>query len=141
MPISLPIPPAEGDLEASWEARASPFVRSHPLGVFSDGFLVVGVQGEEFDSHADAGRRMHNFALTLHPATTGKIDVDPTPKLGFQGVTREDHNAPHADVSTPTRHAFPSGQVLPLAPPIGYPAESPEKAKRPLSDVLHWEKY
>ena len=25
--------------------------------------------------------------------------------------------------------------------PIGYPAESPEKSKRPLSDVLHWEKY
>ena len=25
--------------------------------------------------------------------------------------------------------------------PIGYPAESPEKTKRPLSDVLHWEKY
>jgi len=25
--------------------------------------------------------------------------------------------------------------------PLGYPAESPEKAKRPLSDVLHWEKY
>jgi nitroreductase len=25
--------------------------------------------------------------------------------------------------------------------PIGYPAENPEKPKRPLSDVLHWEKY
>ena len=25
--------------------------------------------------------------------------------------------------------------------PIGYPAESPEKTKRPLSAVLHWEKY
>ena len=25
--------------------------------------------------------------------------------------------------------------------PIGYPAESPEKGKRPLSDVLLWEKY
>ena len=25
--------------------------------------------------------------------------------------------------------------------PIGYPAESPEKAKRPLSAVLHWEQY
>ena len=25
--------------------------------------------------------------------------------------------------------------------PIGYPAESPEKDKRPLSAVLHWEKY
>jgi len=25
--------------------------------------------------------------------------------------------------------------------PIGYPAESPEKSKRPLSDVLLWEKY
>jgi nitroreductase len=25
--------------------------------------------------------------------------------------------------------------------PLGYPAESPEKSKRPLADVLHWEKY
>ena len=25
--------------------------------------------------------------------------------------------------------------------PIGYPAESPKKTKRPLSAVLHWEKY
>jgi nitroreductase len=25
--------------------------------------------------------------------------------------------------------------------PIAYPAESQEKSKRPLSDVLHWEKY
>jgi nitroreductase len=25
--------------------------------------------------------------------------------------------------------------------PIGYPAESPEKSKRSLSDALHWEKY
>jgi nitroreductase len=25
--------------------------------------------------------------------------------------------------------------------PLGYPAESPEKSKRPLTDVLHWEKY
>jgi len=25
--------------------------------------------------------------------------------------------------------------------PIGSPAESPGKSKRPLSDVLHWEKY
>ena len=25
--------------------------------------------------------------------------------------------------------------------PLGYPAESPEKTKRPLSAVLHWEKY
>jgi nitroreductase len=25
--------------------------------------------------------------------------------------------------------------------PIGYPAENPVKSKRPLSDVLHWEKY
>jgi nitroreductase len=25
--------------------------------------------------------------------------------------------------------------------PIGYPAENPEPTKRPLSDVLHWEKY
>jgi nitroreductase len=25
--------------------------------------------------------------------------------------------------------------------PMGYPAESPEKSKRPVADVLHWEKY
>jgi len=25
--------------------------------------------------------------------------------------------------------------------PLGYPAEEPEKEKRPLSDVLHWERY
>ena len=25
--------------------------------------------------------------------------------------------------------------------PLGYPAESPEMTKRPLSAVLHWEKY
>ena len=24
---------------------------------------------------------------------------------------------------------------------VGYPTESPEKRKRTLSDVLHWEKY
>ena len=35
----------------------------------------------------------------------------------------------------------PPGYKLISLIPIGYPAESPEKAKRPLSDVLHWEKY
>jgi nitroreductase len=34
----------------------------------------------------------------------------------------------------------PSYKLVSLIP-IGHPAESPEKAKRPLSDVLHWEKY
>jgi nitroreductase len=35
----------------------------------------------------------------------------------------------------------PRGCKLVSLIPIGYPAESPEKTKRPLSDVLHWEKY
>jgi nitroreductase len=35
----------------------------------------------------------------------------------------------------------PRGYKLVSLIPIGYPAESPEKSKRPLSDVLHWEKY
>jgi nitroreductase len=35
----------------------------------------------------------------------------------------------------------PQGCKLVSLIPIGYPAESPEKSKRPLSDVLHWEKY
>jgi nitroreductase len=35
----------------------------------------------------------------------------------------------------------PQGYRLISLIPIGYPAESPEKPKRPLSDVLHWEKY
>jgi nitroreductase len=35
----------------------------------------------------------------------------------------------------------PPGHKLISLIPIGYPAESPEKAKRPLSDVLHWDKY
>jgi len=35
----------------------------------------------------------------------------------------------------------PKGYKLVSLIPIGYPAESPEKTKRPLSDVLHWEKY
>jgi nitroreductase len=35
----------------------------------------------------------------------------------------------------------PQGYRLISLIPIGYPAESPEKTKRPLSDVLHWEKY
>jgi len=35
----------------------------------------------------------------------------------------------------------PQGYKLVSLIPIGYPAESPEKSKRPLSDVLHWEKY
>jgi nitroreductase len=35
----------------------------------------------------------------------------------------------------------PPGYRLVSLVPIGYPAETPEKAKRPLSDVLHWEKY
>jgi len=35
----------------------------------------------------------------------------------------------------------PRGCKLVSLIPIGYPAESPEKSKRPLSDVLHWEKY
>ncbi len=35
----------------------------------------------------------------------------------------------------------PQGYRLVSLVPIGYPAESPQKAKRPLSDVLHWEKY
>jgi nitroreductase len=32
----------------------------------------------------------------------------------------------------------PRGYKLVSLIPIGYPAESPEKTKRPLSDVLHW---
>ena len=35
----------------------------------------------------------------------------------------------------------PPGYKLVSLIPMGYPAESPEKPKRPLSDVLHWEKY
>ena len=35
----------------------------------------------------------------------------------------------------------PGGYKLVSLIPIGYPAESPEKSKRPLSDVLHWERY
>jgi len=35
----------------------------------------------------------------------------------------------------------PRGYKLVSLIPIGYPAESPEKTKRPLSVVLHWEKY
>jgi nitroreductase len=35
----------------------------------------------------------------------------------------------------------PQGYKLVSLIPLGYPAESPEKSKRPLSDVLHWEKY
>ncbi len=35
----------------------------------------------------------------------------------------------------------PEGYKLISLIPIGYPAENPEKPKRPLSDVLHWEKY
>jgi len=35
----------------------------------------------------------------------------------------------------------PPGYKLVSLIPIGYPTESPEKSKRPLSDVLHWEKY
>ena len=35
----------------------------------------------------------------------------------------------------------PQGYKLVSLIPIGYPAESPEKSKRPMADVLHWEKY
>jgi nitroreductase len=35
----------------------------------------------------------------------------------------------------------PHGYKLVSLIPIGYPAEHSEKPKRPLSDVLHWEKY
>ena len=35
----------------------------------------------------------------------------------------------------------PPGYKLISLIAIGYPAERPEKAKRPLADVLHWEKY
>jgi nitroreductase len=35
----------------------------------------------------------------------------------------------------------PEGYRLVSLIPLGYPAESPQKTKRPLSDVLHWEKY
>ncbi len=34
----------------------------------------------------------------------------------------------------------PRGCRLVSLIPLGHPAESPEKSKRPLSDVLHWEK-
>jgi hypothetical protein len=69
-PISIPILPAEREVEVSRQAGASPFVRFDSLRVFGDGFLVVGIQVEEFDSHADAGRRMHDCALNLQPAAT-----------------------------------------------------------------------
>jgi len=35
----------------------------------------------------------------------------------------------------------PSGCRLVSLIPLGYPAEIPEQPKRPLSEVLHWEKY
>ena len=35
----------------------------------------------------------------------------------------------------------PRGYKLVSLIPMGYPAESPEKPKRALSDVLHWDKY
>jgi len=35
----------------------------------------------------------------------------------------------------------PSGSKLVSLIPIGFPAENPEKSKRPLSEVLHWERY
>ena len=35
----------------------------------------------------------------------------------------------------------PPGYKLVSLIPIGYSAESPEKSKRPLADVLHWEKF
>jgi nitroreductase len=35
----------------------------------------------------------------------------------------------------------PPGCRLVSLIPIGYPAETPEQPKRPLSEVLHWEKY
>jgi nitroreductase len=35
----------------------------------------------------------------------------------------------------------PSGYKLISLIPLGYPAETPRKSKRPLSDVLHWEEY
>jgi nitroreductase len=35
----------------------------------------------------------------------------------------------------------PRGYNLVSLIPIGYPAEKPKQTKRPLSDVLHWEKY
>ena len=81
MPISIQVLPAERDDEVSRETSASPFVRFDLLGVFSDGFLVVGVQGEEFDSHSDAGRRMHDFALNIQPVTIGKIESGPEPQI------------------------------------------------------------
>jgi nitroreductase len=35
----------------------------------------------------------------------------------------------------------PRGYKLTSLIPLGYPAETPEQSKRPLSQVLHWEKY
>jgi len=35
----------------------------------------------------------------------------------------------------------PRGYKLVSLIPIGYPAETPEQTKRPLADVLHWERY
>ena len=35
----------------------------------------------------------------------------------------------------------PPGYKLVSLIPIGHPAENPEKPKRPLADVLHWQKY
>jgi nitroreductase len=35
----------------------------------------------------------------------------------------------------------PRGYKLVSLIPIGYPAETPEPTKRPLAEVLHWEKY
>jgi len=35
----------------------------------------------------------------------------------------------------------PDGYRLISLTPVGYPAEQPDKSKRPLADVLHWERY
>jgi nitroreductase len=35
----------------------------------------------------------------------------------------------------------PQGHKLISMIPLGYPAESPQQSKRPLSQVLHWERY
>ena len=42
---------------------------------------------------------MHDFSLHLYAPATGKLKADLHIRFGFQGVLRENQDAPYADVT------------------------------------------
>jgi nitroreductase len=75
----------------------------------------------------DGAAATENMLLAAHAYGLGACWVDGDKKPYAETVRRE--------------AGAPEGYKLISMIPLGYPAESPQQPKRPLSEVLHWERF